>query len=140
MSGIRAKDTKPELNLRRALHARGLRFRLHVRELPGRPDIVLPRHRAVILVHGCFWHRHNGCRYCYSPGSNPEFWKLKFAGTVGRDQKNHADLLALGWRVATVWECALSPKEIDATCATVMQWLAGTEEHTVVPRIPILSR
>ena len=107
MSRIRGKDTKPEKTLRSLLHRAGLRFRKHVAELPGKPDIVLPRHRAVVLVHGCYWHRHPGCRFATTPASNSAFWLEKFAGTVERDRKAEEALRALGWRVFTVWECDL---------------------------------
>jgi DNA mismatch endonuclease, patch repair protein len=106
MSRIRGKDTKPELVLRRGLHARGLRYRLHGRKLPGRPDIVFPRHRAVILVHGCFWHGH-GCALSTLPATRREFWSSKISGTVVRDAQAARALTAAGWRVLTVWECAL---------------------------------
>ena len=105
MSGIRGKDTKPEITVRRALHAAGFRFRLHSRELPGRPDIVLPRYRAAVLVHGCFWHRHTSCKYTTTPASNRRFWSAKFNENVARDVKQERKLRAAGWRVITVWEC-----------------------------------
>lgn len=107
MAGIGGKNTKPEMVLRRALYARGFRYRLHVASLPGRPDIVLPKHRAVILVHGCFWHRHPGCRFATTPATRPDFWSEKFRQNVIRDQRNLAALRDQGWRVATVWECDL---------------------------------
>jgi DNA mismatch endonuclease (patch repair protein) len=105
MSGIRGKDTKPEVQVRRFLHSRGLRFRLHDRTLPGRPDIVLPRWRTVVLVHGCFWHQHKGCRFAYMPASNASFWREKLGGNVKRDRRNVLALRALGWRVLHFWEC-----------------------------------
>jgi DNA mismatch endonuclease (patch repair protein) len=108
MSGIRGRDTKPEMVVRRSLHARGLRFRLHDRSLPGRPDMVLPRYRATVLIHGCFWHRHPGCRLAYEPKSNTEFWSSKLARNVERDAAAAEALRTLGWRVFTVWECDLS--------------------------------
>ena len=104
MSRIRAVDTKPELFLRRALHAKGYRFRTHLRELPGRPDLVFTRRHAVIFVHGCFWHRH-GCKKTYNPKSRQEFWQDKFAGNVNRDKRNQYLLARNGWRVLVVWEC-----------------------------------
>lgn len=106
MSRIRGKDTKPEMLLRRGLHAMGLRYRLHVRDLPGRPDLVFPRHRAVILVHGCFWHGHD-CPLFRLPATRPEFWAAKIAGNRTRDQRTAGALHAAGWRVLTVWECCL---------------------------------
>lgn len=105
MAGIRGRDTKPEMVVRSYLHAAGLRFRLHDRRLPGRPDIVLPRYRAVVLVHGCFWHRHPGCRYATNPSSRSDFWITKFAANVDRDRRDAASLSALGWTVITIWEC-----------------------------------
>jgi DNA mismatch endonuclease (patch repair protein) len=124
MSGIRARNTLPEMRLRRALHARGFRYRLHRRELPGTPDIVLARYNAVVLVHGCFWHRHVGCRYATNPSTRPEFWKQKFGKNVKRDVAQLEALLALGWRVATVWECALrNPEQIEMTSAALEGWL-----------------
>lgn len=108
MSGIRSKNTKPELAVRRHLHKAGLRFALHRRDLPGRPDIVLPRHGAVVEVHGCFWHRHPGCRFATSPATRKTFWQEKFADNVRRDRSNTRALRVLGWRVFVVWECQTS--------------------------------
>ena len=105
MSGIKGRNTRPELVVRRALHAAGFRYRLHVPNLPGRPDIVLPKHRAIILVHGCFWHRHHGCRFTTTPATRPEFWAEKFARNVERDARDRQALQAAGWRIATLWEC-----------------------------------
>jgi len=106
MSRIRGKHTKPELILRQGLHARGLRFRLHRGDLPGRPDLVFPGHRALILVHGCFWHGH-GCSLFKWPKTDPAFWKTKISRNAERDRKALAALKADGWRVIVVWECAL---------------------------------
>lgn len=105
MGTIRGRNTAPELLVRRFLHKRGFRYSLHVGRLPGRPDIVLPRYGVVVLVHGCFWHRHKGCRYAYTPRTNRVFWESKFAGNVARDARNLRALRSLGWRVYTVWEC-----------------------------------
>lgn len=107
MSRIGGRNTKPELRLRSLLHRAGFRFRLHAKDLPGRPDIVLPRYRTVIFVHGCFWHRHAGCRNATTPSTRMEFWQDKFDGNVNRDQRNRATLEAAGWKVLTVWECEL---------------------------------
>jgi DNA mismatch endonuclease, patch repair protein len=107
MSGIRGRNTRPELQVRSWLHAGGFRFRLHRKDLPGSPDIVLPRHRVVIFVHGCFWHRHAGCRYATQPATRPEFWAHKFDANVQRDQRNQQALLKAGWRVLIIWECGL---------------------------------
>ncbi|WP_312684339.1 very short patch repair endonuclease [Stenotrophomonas chelatiphaga] len=106
MSRIRGTDTKPELWVRRSLHALGFRFRLHVRTLPGRPDIVMPKYATVIFVHGCYWHAHS-CQKGRIPASNPMFWKEKFDTNRRRDAKNYRALRSTGWRVLTVWECEL---------------------------------
>ncbi|WP_460053414.1 very short patch repair endonuclease [Pseudomonas sp. H1_A05] len=105
MRAVRRANTKPELIVRKALHAQGLRFRIHQRSLPGTPDIVLARHRTVIFVHGCFWHRHQNCRYASTPKTRQDFWLEKFRANIARDRKNEAQLVELGWRVIIVWEC-----------------------------------
>ncbi|WP_034754349.1 very short patch repair endonuclease [Janthinobacterium lividum] len=107
MSGIQSKNTKPEMVVRRYLHALGFRYRLHARDLPGSPDLVLPKYRVVIFVHGCFWHQHAGCRFATQPASNVERWKTKFQSNLERDAKNLAALQAAGWHVFVVWECEL---------------------------------
>lgn len=104
MGGIRGKNTGPELIVRSVAHRLGLRFRLHRADLPGRPDVVFPRHRAVVLVHGCFWHRHD-CGLAANPKTRPEFWKAKFDGNVRRDAVTRQRLEEAGWRVIVVWEC-----------------------------------
>lgn len=130
MSGIRGKNTKPELALRRALHARGFRFRLHSGKVHGRPDLVLPKHRAVVFVHGCFWHRHKGCRYATVPATRPEFWRAKFDANVARDRTVRTTLLDGGWRVATVWECALrKPDQVAASAELLSTWLLSDEDQ-----------
>ena len=111
MSRIRGKDTKPELLVRKGLHARGFRFRLQDRNLPGRPDIVLPKYGVAIMVNGCFWHSHRGCQYATKPRSNVEFWETKIARNKHRDEVTSAHLEALGWTVIIVWECELRGKE-----------------------------
>jgi DNA mismatch endonuclease, patch repair protein len=123
MAGIRGKDTKPELVLRRALHRLGLRYRLHAVDLPGRPDITLPKHRAVIEVQGCFWHRHENCTFCTDPASNKGFWKTKFDETVQRDKRNLAALRQLGWRVAIVWECSVKEQGPEVIADRLVAWL-----------------
>ena len=105
MAAIRRADTVPETFVRRYLHACGLRFKVQVRELPGTPDIVLPRFKAVVLVHGCFWHRHPGCRFAAVPASRQEFWSRKFDGNVRRDAQKSEALEAMGWRPLVIWEC-----------------------------------
>ena len=107
MSRIKGRNTKPELAVRSLLHRMGYRFRLHKADLPGKPDIVLPRYKTVIFVHGCFWHRHKDCRFAYTPKSRTEFWLKKLESNVIRDIQVKSDLEILGWRVITVWECEL---------------------------------
>lgn len=107
MSSIRGKNTRPEILVRKGLHARGFRFRLQDKKLPGRPDIVLPKYGVAIMVNGCFWHGHKGCRYATRPKSNVEFWEAKIARNRHRDEVTEAHLEALGWTVITVWECEL---------------------------------
>ena len=111
MSRIRGKDTKPEILVRKGLHARGFRFRLQDRKLPGRPDIVLPRWGVAIMVNGCFWHGHKRCRYATRPKANVEFWEAKIVRNRHRDEVTSAHLEALGWTVITIWECELKGKE-----------------------------
>lgn len=111
MSSIRGKDTKPEILVRRGLHARGFRFRLQERKLPGRPDLTLSKYGVAVMVNGCFWHGHEGCRYATRPQSNSEFWDAKIARNRHRDEVTTAHLEALGWTVITVWECELKGKE-----------------------------
>lgn len=106
MSRIRGRDTKPEMVIRRGLHARGLRYRLQDRSLPGRPDLVFPRHKAVIFVHGCFWHGHN-CSMFKLPGTRPEFWTAKIEANCTRDRRANEALVTQAWRILTVWECSL---------------------------------
>lgn len=105
MARVRGKNTRPELLVRKQLHRLGYRFRLHRKSLPGKPDIVLPRHRLALFIHGCFWHRHEGCRRATLPQTRPEFWRAKFQATVQRDIRQRAALEASGWRVAVIWEC-----------------------------------
>lgn len=105
MAKIGPRDTGPELAVRRTLHRLGYRFRLHRRDLPGKPDVVLPRHRTIFLIHGCFWHRHPGCRFAYSPKSRVDFWEGKFQRNVARDRKVEQELREQGWTVQVVWEC-----------------------------------
>ena len=124
MSGIRGKDTKPEILLRKALFHRGFRYRLNAKELSGKPDIVFPKWNAVVFVHGCFWHRHPGCRYTTTPATRPEFWEEKFRRNVERDQENRESLHQVGWRTAIVWECSLRQNP-DKVSLEVAQWLSN---------------
>jgi DNA mismatch endonuclease (patch repair protein) len=105
MSRVRGKNTAPEMLVRREVHRQGRRFRLHRRSLPGSPDLVFPARRQAIFVHGCFWHRHEGCRKCSTPKTRRAFWEAKFAANIARDSRNLAALKELGWRTAVVWEC-----------------------------------
>lgn len=113
MARVRGANTKPELAVRRAAHALGYRFRLHRRDLPGTPDLVFPRLKVAMFVHGCFWHRHEGCQRATMPKTRVEFWSAKFDANVRRDERVAAELRALGWRCETVWECeTISPDEL----------------------------
>ena len=105
MSRIKGKNTQPEILVRKFLHKTGYRFRIHRKDLPGKPDIVLPKYKVVIFVHGCFWHRHENCKYSSIPKTHTEFWEEKFRRNIERDQKNISNLESLGWRVIVVWEC-----------------------------------
>lgn len=105
MARIRGRDTGPEIAVRKALHAGGFRYRLHRRDLPGTPDILLIRQRIAIFVHGCYWHRHEGCRNATTPATRTDFWEAKFAANVERDARNAAALEAAGWKVVVIWEC-----------------------------------
>lgn len=131
MAGIRGRDTKPELMIRRHLHAQGLRFRLFARDLPGRPDIVLPRWRVVIFAHGCFWHRHQGCSFFRLPRTRPEFWANKIERNVERDSAAVEQLRSAGWRVAVVWECALR-KEPERTLDRLVAFVRGNRHFLEV--------
>lgn len=129
MAGIKGKNTKPELAVRRSLHARGFRYRLHSKNVHGRPDLVFTKHRAAVFVHGCFWHRHAGCRYATNPKTRTEFWEVKFAANVARDSDVRAALLEAGWRVATIWECALrKPEQIAVAADQLSTWLLSETE------------
>lgn len=124
MSRIRGRDTQPELALRRALHASGLRYRLNVRDLPGKPDLVFPRWSTVVFVHGCFWHSHKGCRIANIPQSNTNYWLAKFAANKRRDARAVRALRRLGWRVMVVWECQLSTaRRVQATAERVHKYV-----------------
>ena len=130
MSGIQGKNTQPEMTVRRALHAAGFRYRLHVPSLPGRPDLVLPKYSAVCLIHGCYWHRHSDCPNATTPATRTGFWQQKFRANVERDERQRQQLQSMGWRVAVIWECALKPKRADAALAHLIRWLP-TDAPTV---------
>ncbi len=122
MSRIGPKDTKPEMVVRRLVHALGYRFRLHRRDLPGSPDLVFPRLRKVVFVHGCFWHRHPGCKKATSPKTRVDFWQRKFSMNVDRDARKEDELRKQGWDVRTVWEC--ETRDVVTLSASLAEWLA----------------
>ena len=128
MSGIGGRNTKPEIVVRKALFAAGFRFRLHRKDLPGRPDVVLPGRRIAVFVHGCFWHAHRGCRYAKTPASRREFWEAKLATNVERDARAMDALLSAGWRVLVIWECATRSVETrEALPELLRRWIDGSE-------------
>lgn len=130
MAAIKGKNTKPELKVRKALHAHGFRYRLHSTNLPGKPDIALPKYRVCIFVQGCFWHRHIGCRYAYTPSTRRAFWTKKFRENVERDNRNRELLLAAGWTVIELWDCGLRKQEPN------LNWLY---QYIQLPFSPFLS-
>ncbi len=141
MASIRGKNTKPELLLRRALHMRGFRFRLHAKDIPGRPDLVLRKFSAVVFVHGCFWHRHEGCRHATVPATRTEYWTSKFERNVARDSEVLSSLAEAGWRVATVWECALRKAEhVDVSTQILASWLASGSKEIVIEERRVADR
>lgn len=124
MAKIKSKNTTPERAVRSLLHRSGYRFRLHVSDLPGKPDIVLPKHHAIVFVHGCFWHRHKNCKVASCPKSHKKFWAEKFARNVANDRKHLRQLRRLGWRVLVVWECQLrNPVNVNAR---LIEFLKGS--------------
>jgi DNA mismatch endonuclease (patch repair protein) len=134
MAAITGKDTKPELIIRKALYAEGFRYRLNVKTLPGRPDIVLRRYRAAVFVHGCFWHGHD-CHLFKWPKTRPKFWREKIGANKMRDDRARSELRDLDWRVATVWECALKGKTrlpINDVTAELTDWLPGSSPHLTI--------
>lgn len=129
MSGIQGKNTKPELLVRKLLFAAGYRFRLHRRDLPGSPDIVLPGRKVAIFVHGCFWHLHDGCRFAKLPATRTEFWRAKLNGNNDRDRQAVIKLNSMGWRVLWVWECATREANIGgALSAKLRAWIEGQSD------------
>ena len=131
MAGIRGRNTKPEMLVRRQLHARGFRYRLHVRGLAGRPDIVLPRYRAVVFVNGCFWHAHKGCNLFKIPATRTDFWREKLDANRRRDIGNLLKLQREGWRVATVWECVL--RGDSPAIEKLADWLKSSDSVIEIP-------
>ena len=129
MQQVHSSDTKPEMLVRSFLHKKGFRFRLHVKDLPGHPDIVLPKYKTVVEVRGCFWHRHQGCRSATTPSSNTDYWQAKFKRNVERDKQHEDELTALGWHLIVVWECETAKKRFPS--ASLVQFVeshkAGTD-------------
>lgn len=123
MSRIKGKDTKPEMLVRRYLHAKGYRYRLHVKDMPGKPDIVLPKYRTVIFIHGCFWHGHKGCKYYVVPKTRTEWWLNKINRNIENDKKAIKTLKKEGWKVIALWECGLKSTPIDKTLSALSQKL-----------------
>ena len=126
MAGIKAKDTVPELEVRRFLHSHGFRYRLHVKALPGKPDIVLPKYRSAIFVHGCFWHQHPGCKDAVMPKSNSKFWETKLNGNRARAKRMSAALTRIGWGWAVMWECTLREgkgRKMPSVLESLARWL-----------------
>lgn len=123
MSAVKSKNTKPEILVRKALHAMGYRFRLHVKDLPGKPDIVLPKYKTVIFVNGCFWHRHEGCKYASTPTTNVDFWEAKFKENTTRDKQKTVLLESDGWKVVVLWTCEI--KKEDELKARLQSLLKG---------------
>lgn len=139
MSGIKGKDTKPELVIRKGLHARGFRFRLHSRDVPGKPDLILPRYHAAIFVHGCFWHSHD-CHLFKMPSTRPDFWKAKLARNRERDTEVRKALPGAGWRFLVIWECALKGKariDPDELFDRVVSWIAGGDIEGEIAGRPV---
>lgn len=142
MAAVRGKNTKPELLIRKGLFRRGFRYRLHYGALPGRPDIVLPKHRAVVQVHGCFWHGHQ-CQLFQWPASRKKFWNQKISKNQVRDASVERDLQESGWRVLTIWECALRGAcaiPLEEVLATTEKWLRGTKRTGAISGRPVLRK
>lgn len=135
MSGIKGKNTRPEIMIRKALHAAGFRFRLHRKDLPGSPDVVLPKYHAAILVNGCFWHGHD-CHLFKWPKTRPEFWRSKIEGNIRRDQRKQAELKQLGWRVCMLWECEIKGATEERRLETIkrlVEWILGDSAEAHIP-------
>lgn len=126
MSRIKGKDTKPEETVRKYVFSKGFRYRKNVSTLPGKPDIVLPKYKTCIFVHGCFWHKHEGCKYFVWPKSNEEFWKDKLEKNVARDKNEQAELEKMGWHILIVWECQLKKKNKEQTLRELEEKIKNT--------------
>jgi len=129
MSRIRSKDTKPEMLVRKFLHKNGFRYRLHVKNMPGKPDIVLPKYKTVIFIHGCFWHGHEGCKYYVIPKTRTEWWLNKINGNINNDKQNIEYLAKIGWTVLNVWECELKKTNVENT---LEQLISSIEKSTKI--------
>lgn len=125
MSKIASKNTIPEMIVRKSLHSRGFRYRLHDNKLPGKPDLVLPKYKTVIFVHGCFWHAHEGCKFYRMPKSNTDYWKKKIENNISRDIKNRKALQELGWNVIVVWECELK-NNAEKRCSDLAKQISNS--------------
>lgn len=136
MAAVRSKDTRPEVFVRSTLHHLGFRFRLHRKDLPGKPDIVLPKHKIIIFVDGCFWHSHKGCKKSRLPTSNVEFWRSKISRNVSRDQEVNFQLMDNGWRVLRVWECALKNTSAQEAFPTLLKyWIDSSQPYGEIPEV-----
>lgn len=134
MSKVKSKDTKPELTVRSSLHKMGFRFRIHVKHLPGNPDVVLPKYRAVIFIHGCFWHGHDDCADGKIPKTRAPFWKNKIYGNISRDKNTYTQLSLTGWRIAIIWGCALKNKRLSfGTIKGLVEWIRSDLDSIEVP-------
>ena len=140
MAGIKGKNTKPEMLVRKALFATGYRFRLHRKDLPGNPDIVLPGRKVAIFVHGCFWHAHQGCKLAKLPSTRPEFWREKLGRNVARDAAAVSTLRLQGWRVLLVWECFIrQQRELPAISAAVSDWMGQGADFGELAASPMID-
>ena len=134
MAGIRSTNTKPELTIRRALHRKGLRYRVHSKAIPGRPDLVFPRYRAVVFIHGCFWHGHE-CSFFRMPSTRPDFWNSKIMTNRKRDERVRTALADAGWRQLTIWECAVrdkTPRVLENVIARAARWIQSKEKSLII--------
>jgi DNA mismatch endonuclease (patch repair protein) len=129
MSRIRGKDTKPEVVVRKYLFSQGFRYRKNVKKLPGCPDIVLPKYKTCIFVNGCFWHKHEGCRYFVWPKSNADFWRQKIEKNISRDHQNYSDLSSAGWNIIVVWECEIKKDRFEETMNRVVSALKSYKAY-----------
>lgn len=125
MSNVKSKNTKPEIMVRKFLFSNGYRYRVNRKDLPGKPDIVLPKYRSVVFINGCFWHGHQNCRYATIPESNHEFWLAKITGNVERDKQTRERLSQMGWRVIDIWQCQLKPREKETTLNNLISILSN---------------